>query len=132
MQWMLATQAILPRILELYNHSHQDISYDMVGYRYSDDEIRETMKQVYAEENYMLDPHGAVGYRALKADLKDGEVGVFLETAHPAKFTETVESVLGEGTVILPEKLEAFMQGEKLSIPLSTEFADFKQFLLNK
>jgi len=90
------------------------------------------MKQVFVEEKYMLDPHGAVGYRALKADLKDGEVGVFLETAHPAKFTETVESVLGEGTVVLPEKLAAFMKGKKLSIPLSTEFADFKQFLLNK
>lgn len=120
------------RILELYNHSHQDISTDMVGYRYSDEEIRETMKQVFTKENYMLDPHGAVGYRALKSDLKDGEVGVFLETAHPAKFTETVESVLGKGTVVLPEKLEAFMKGEKLSVPLSTEFVDFKHFLLNK
>jgi len=120
------------RILELYNHSHQEISTDVVGYRYSDKEIRETMKQVFSEEKYMLDPHGAVGYRALKADLKAGEVGVFLETAHPAKFTETVESVLGEGKVILPEKLAAFMKGKKLSIPLSTEFADFKQFLLHK
>jgi threonine synthase len=120
------------RILELYNHLHQDISNDMVGYRYSDKEIRETMKQVFVEENYMLDPHGAIGYRALKEDIKAGEVGVFLETAHPAKFTETVESVLGKGTVVLPEKLAAFMKGEKLSIPLSTEFADFKQFLLNK
>jgi len=120
------------RILELYNHSHQEILNDMVGYRYSDKEIRETMKQVFAEEKYMLDPHGAVGYRALKADLKSGEVVVFLETAHPAKLTETVESVLGEGTVVLPDKLAAFMKGEKLSIPLSTEFADFKQFLLNK
>jgi threonine synthase len=120
------------RILELYNHSHQEILNDMVGYRYSDKEIRETMKQVFAEDKYMLDPHGAVGYRALKADLKDGEVGVFLETAHPAKFTETVESVLGEGTVVLPDKLAAFMKGKKLSIPLSTEFADFKKYLMNK
>ena len=120
------------RILELYNYLHQDISNDMVGYRYSDKEIRETMKQVFVEENYMLDPHGAVGYRALKEDLNAGEVGVFLETAHPAKFTETVESVLGKGTVVLPKKLAAFMKGEKLSIQLSTEFADFKQFLLNK
>lgn len=120
------------RILELYNHSHQEIASEMVGYRYTDEEIRQTMKEVYDGENYMLDPHGAVGYRALKEDLKPGEVGVFLETAHPAKFTETVESVLGEGTVVLPEKLAAFMKGEKLSIPLSTEFVDFKQFLLNK
>lgn len=120
------------RILELYNHSHPSISGDVVGYRYSDEEIRQTMKQVYEEENYMLDPHGAIGYRALKADLKDGEVGVFLETAHPAKFTETVESVLGQGTVTLPEKLAEFMKGEKLSIALSTEFADFKQYLLQQ
>lgn len=120
------------RILELYNHSHLDISTDIVGYRYSDKEIRETMKKVFTEEKYMLDPHGAIGYRALKADLKDGEVGVFLETAHPAKFTETVEGVLGKGTVVLPEKLAAFMKGKKRSIELSTEYADFKHFLLNK
>jgi threonine synthase len=120
------------RILELYNHSHEGISSDMVGYRYSDQEIRETMKQVYEEEKYMLDPHGAVGYRALMADLKDGETGVFLETAHPAKFTETVEAVLGKGTVALPEKLAEFMKGEKLSIELSTDFESFKNYLFHK
>jgi threonine synthase len=120
------------RILDLYNHSHRDIVADMVGSRYSNDEIRETMKQVYSKTGYMLDPHGAVGYRALKADLGYGEVGVFLETAHPAKFTETVEGVLGKGTVELPEKLAAFMKGEKQSVELSTEFDDFKDFLLRK
>jgi len=120
------------RILDLYNHSHDEISGQMVGYRYSDEEIRETMRQVFVEENYMLDPHGAVGYRALKADLNTGEVGVFLETAHPAKFTETVESVLGKGTVVLPEKLAEFMKGKKLSIELSTDFEAFKDYLLKK
>lgn len=120
------------RILELYNHSHSKIAEVMKGYRYSDDEIRETMKEVYTKYSYMLDPHGAVGYRALKTDLKPGETGVFLETAHPAKFTETVENVLGKGTVALPEKLQAFMKGEKQSIPLSPDFDDFKQYLLNK
>jgi threonine synthase len=120
------------RILDLYNHSHVEISSQMVGYRYSDQEIRETMKQVFETEKYILDPHGAVGYRALKADLKPGEVGIFLETAHPAKFTETVESVLGEGSVVLPEKLAEFMKGEKLSVGLSIEFEDFKEYLLRK
>lgn len=120
------------RILELYNHSHRSIAGDVVGYRYSDEQIRQTMKQVFEEENYMLDPHGAIGYRALKEDLKDGEVGVFLETAHPAKFTETVESVIGKGTVTLPEKLAEFMKGEKRSISLSTNFADFKKYLLQQ
>jgi threonine synthase len=120
------------RILELYNHSHADIANEMKGYRYSDEEIRETMKEVYTQHQYMLDPHGAIGYRALKANLKSGETGVFLETAHPAKFTETVERVLGKGTVTLPGKLQAFMTGEKQSIALTTDFGDFKQFLLNK
>jgi len=104
----------------------------MVGYRYSDEEIRETMKAVFEEQNYMLDPHGAVGYRALKADLQAGEIGVFLETAHPAKFTETVESVLGKGTVILPEKLAEFMKNEKLSVELGIDFESFKNYLLKK
>lgn len=120
------------RILELYGHSYASISGDMVGYHYSDEEIRKTMKQVFVDEKYMLDPHGAVGYRALRADLKAGETGVFLETAHPAKFTETVENVLGKGTVSLPEKLAKFMKRKKLSIGISAEFADFKQFLLDK
>lgn len=120
------------RILALYDHSHEYITRDVVGYRYSDAEIRETMKQVFDQNNYMLDPHGAVGYRALKADLKDGEAGIFLETAHPAKFTETVENVLGKGTVTLPGKLAEFMKGEKKSVPLSIDFDDFKNFLLKK
>jgi len=104
----------------------------MVGYRYSDHEIRETMEEVFAEQNYMLDPHGAVGYRALKSDLQAGETGVFLETAHPAKFTETVEDVLGKNTVVLPEKLAEFMKGEKLSIELGIDFESFKNYLLKK
>jgi len=118
------------RILDLYNNSHRDICADVVGYRYSDNEIRETMKAVYDKNKYILDPHGAVGYRALEEDLRPGEVGVFLETAHPAKFTETVEGVLGNGKVVLPEKLAEFMKGTKLSIPISTDFADFKDYLL--
>lgn len=128
----VGTPSNFARILELYNHSHEGISSDMVGYRFSDQEIRETMKQVFEEEKYMLDPHGAVGYRALMADLKDGETGIFLETAHPAKFTETVEAVLGKGTVDLPEKLAEFMKGEKLSIELPTNFESFKNYLLHK
>jgi threonine synthase len=120
------------RILDLYNQSYRDICADMVAYRYSDDEIRETMKAVYTEKHYMLDPHGAVGYRALEADLQPDEVGVFLETAHPAKFTETVEGVLGKGTVVLPEKLAAFMKGTKQSVSLGTDFAEFKAYLLSQ
>ena len=118
------------RILDLYGHSHEAIKSIMKGFRYSDDEIRETVKKVYNNYAYLLDPHGACGYKALEEDLQDGEVGVFLETAHPAKFTETVEQIIGVGNVPLPEKLAEFMKGEKLSDSLSKEYDDFKAFLL--
>ncbi|MGD9931919.1 MAG: threonine synthase [Mangrovibacterium sp.] len=118
------------RILDLYDHSYERIKADIKGFRYSDDEIREVVKSVYQQVGYLTDPHGATGYKALTEDLQEGEIGVFLETAHPAKFTDTVEKIIGAGNVPLPEKLAEFMKGEKLSVPLSKEFKDFKAFLL--
>ena len=81
----------------------------------------------------MLDPHGACGYRALEEGLKEGEVGVFLETAHPAKFLETVESIIGE-KVEIPAKLQEFMKGTKQSIEMGDEVEEIEHFevLLNK
>ena len=120
------------RILDLYDHSHAAIRTEMTGFRYSDQEIREVLREVYHKYGYLTDPHGATGYKALDESLQDGEVGVFLETAHPAKFTETVEKIIGVGKVPLPEKLAEFMKGDKLSIPLSKEFDDFRAFLLKQ
>ena len=119
------------RILDLYGHSHAAISAEMKGYRYNNAEIREVIKDVHYKYGYTLDPHGATGYMALNENLKQGEVGIFLETAHPAKFTETVEETLGK-KILLPEKLAEFMKGEKLSIPMSKDFNDFKTYLLTK
>lgn len=118
------------RILDLYDHSHEAIKAEMTGYRYSDAEIREVVKDVYHKYGYLTDPHGATAYKALDESLQDGEVGVFLETAHPAKFTETVEKIIGLGKVNLPEKLAAFMKGEKQTVPLSKDFEAFKKYLL--
>jgi len=67
----------------------------------------------------------------LAEGLQPGEVGVFLETAHPAKFLETVEGIIGD-KVEIPAKLQAFMQGTKQSVPMTKEFADFKQYLLGQ
>ncbi len=117
------------RILALYGDSYEEIKKEITGATYTDEQIRETMKQVYKEDHYLLDPHGACGFRALTESLMPEEVGVFLETAHPAKFLETVEGVIGE-SVEIPAKLQAFMQGEKQSIELSKEFADFKSYLM--
>jgi len=119
------------RILDLYGKSHEAICRDISGATYSDEQIAETMRQCLAETGYQLDPHGACGYRALQENLQDGEVGFFLETAHPAKFKQVVDDICG-GDVAIPERLQAFMKGEKQSIPMSKKFEDFKAFLLKR
>ena len=108
----------------------QKISDIIKGYRYTDEKIREVVKSVYDTTGYLCDPHGACGYQALTEYLSANQVGVFFETAHPAKFTETVEEIVGQGNVPLPEKLAEFMKGTKQSIPLGKEFEEFKAFLM--
>ncbi|HPR30949.1 MAG TPA: threonine synthase [Prolixibacteraceae bacterium] len=120
------------RILDLYQNSHKAISDDIAGFRYSDDAIRATIKRVYQQCAYLLDPHGACGYQSLEEYLNDDQVGIFLETAHPAKFTETVASIVGPENVPLPAKLAAFMKGEKKSVPLGCDFVSFRDFLLSE
>jgi len=127
------------RILNLYSQNgalspeqtHQAITSLISGATYSDDQIRQTMRQCYQETGYTLDPHGACGYQALADSLKDGEVGVFCETAHPAKFKEKVDEILGID-VSIPDRLAAFMKGEKQSVPMTKDFADFKQYLMKQ
>lgn len=85
---------------------------------------------MFDQHKYLLDPHGAVGYQAVADGLQAGEVGVFLETAHPAKFKDTVEPIVGP--IEIPAKLQAFMRGEKKSIELGKDFEGFKNFLLNE
>lgn len=117
------------RVLDLYGHDHGKITSEISGCTYSDKEIATTMKETLEETGYQLDPHGAVAYRALKEYLKPGETGIFLETAHPAKFKETVEGITGR-TVDIPGRLEAFMKGKKQSIELPSDFGAFKALLL--
>ncbi len=117
------------RVLDLYGGSHEAICADISGATYSNEQIADTIRQVWHDHRYLLDPHGACGYRALAEGLQADETGLFLETAHPAKFKDTVEGILGEA-VEIPAKLQAFMQGEKQSIPMSRHFADFKNYLL--
>lgn len=119
------------RILDLYEGSHDAIASEISGETYTDDQIRETVQLTYDETGYLLDPHGACGYRALSENLQPGEVGVFLETAHPAKFLHTVEDIIGTD-INIPEKLKAFMNGTKQSVPMSQNFMTFKEWLLKQ
>ncbi len=125
------------RIINLYSQNnkltneatHHRITNLISGATYSDEQIRETMRQCYAETCYILDPHGACGYQALADGLQEGEIGVFCETAHPAKFKEKVDDILGID-VEIPERLAAFMKGEKQSVPMTKDFEDFKRYLM--
>lgn len=119
------------RILDLYGHSHAAIKAAISGARYTDAEIGETVRRVFEQTNYLLDPHGACGYRALSEQLRPDEVGVFLETAHPAKFKDTVEPLIGQ-PVAIPDTLKAFMNGTKQSVPMSKAYEAFKGYLLNQ
>ena len=127
------------RILNLYSETgqltpeatHHRITNLISGATYKDEQIRKTMQQCYEETGYVLDPHGACGYQALKDGLKPGEIGVFCETAHPAKFKEKVDDILGTD-IEIPARLKAFMEGQKQSVGMSKEFAEFKAYLMKQ
>jgi len=118
------------RVIDLYSNSHEAIKAEISGVSYDDEEIADTLKTCFDETGYLLDPHGACGYQALKDGLQENETGVFLETAHPAKFLETVERIIGQ-KVDIPQKLQEFMKGEKQSLELSKDFDGFKKYLLS-
>ena len=117
------------RVLDLFGHSHKAICADISGATYTDEQICDTIRQTFARTGYLLDPHGACGYRALAEGLRPGETGVFLETAHPAKFLDTVQAVVGQ-PVEVPAQLQAFMQGVKQSVAMTKDFASFKAYLM--
>lgn len=119
------------RIIDLYKNDHDAICADVSGATFTDEQIAETIKAVSDKYGYICDPHGACGYRALETGLKEGETGVFLETAHPAKFKSTVESIIGH-EIEIPQKLAEFMKGTKQSIQMPKNFEDFKEYLLSR
>ena len=116
------------RVWDLYGRDPEAIRADIAGATYADAQIAETIRDCYARTGYLLDPHGACGYRALKEGLRPGEVGFFCETAHPAKFKDTVERIIG-APVAVPDRLAAFLEGARQSVPLPKDFGTFKEYL---
>ena len=119
------------RILDLYGNNHAAICADISGATYTDAQIADTVRTTWQQHHYLLDPHGSCGFRALQEGLREGEAGIFLETAHPAKFKDTVEHIIGQ-PVDIPDKLRAFMQGTRRSVPMSKDFPAFKDYLLRQ
>ncbi len=118
------------RIQEIYKHNFEALKNNLSSYSFTDEETKEAMKEIYNNYNYVADPHGAVGYLGAEAYLKNNpEVHcVFLETAHPTKFLDVVETVIQQ-KLDLPQQIQAVMDKEKASIAVNT-YEDIKAYLL--
>ncbi|MEP3389905.1 MAG: threonine synthase [Reichenbachiella sp.] len=117
------------RMNDLFGADVETFRKELKGYTYTDEETSETIKQVYSDTGYLLDPHGAVGYLGLKAYLKDNDaVGVFLETAHPAKFLDVVEPIINE-KVEIPQRLQDYIDRKKVAIEMNADLGQLEEVL---
>ena len=118
------------RMLDLFSSTWNNMKGDIEGFAYGDDVTRSAVKEVYEKYNYVIDPHGAVGYLALKEYQKANDVvGVILETAHPTKFLDDMESILGR-KITVPKRLAALKNKKKVAILRGIDFESFKDWLL--
>jgi threonine synthase len=104
------------------------------GYFFNDEETQESMREVFSNSNYVLCPHTAIAYRGLEEYRKNSDgnfTGVFLSTAHPAKFIDLVEETLGK-SVEIPERLKLLLSIQKVSVKMKPSYLEFKSFLLSK
>ncbi|MEP6747906.1 MAG: threonine synthase [Bacteroidota bacterium] len=119
------------RILELFHQQLGDLKKIFSSYSINDDDTRGAIKEVYSIFNYLPDPHGAVGYIALKKYLSayPGNKGMFLETAHPVKFYDVVEPIINQ-KVPVPGSVAAILNKEKHAIKMGTAYSEFKAYLI--
>jgi threonine synthase len=119
------------RILELFGHQHKAVRTVLNSYCISDELTIETIQKVKKKYNYLLDPHGAVGFAALSIyqELHQESKGYFLETAHPVKFE--VENIISE-EIEWPDAVKSLLSKEKKSIAMEADANELKEFLLNR
>jgi threonine synthase len=121
-----------PRILQLFGNDYEAVKNVIKGYWTDDEPIRTTIMEVQKNQDYLLDPHGAIGYMALKEYLPTLETdGIFLETAHPAKFKSSIDAILGT-ELALPEQLQAFLNKPKQATSIGNDFEELTAVLLGK
>ena len=120
------------RILELHKGNLASIQNEMVGYAYTDEETAAGVKYIMDATGYLSEPHGAIGYLALKEYMKTSNCqGIFLETAHPAKFGEVVEPILNT-PVAIPERLQDYLSRKKEAVLIAPEYEALKSYLINR
>ncbi|MGA7721370.1 MAG: threonine synthase [Ignavibacteriaceae bacterium] len=122
------------RILDMYGRKHDIIKQIIYSASFSDKQTKAAMKEVYSKYNYVIDPHGAVGYLAFQKYINEKKLsdfaGIILETAHPSKFGDIVESVINK-QIEIPERLKLCLTQEKHSVKISTNYEDLSSFLRN-
>jgi threonine synthase len=118
------------RILEIFHNQLAELKSNLSSYSISDEETKMTIKEVYEKTGYLLDPHGAVGYLSLHRYLEahPGLKGIFLETAHPVKFPESIEQITGK-EIPLPNQVKELMRGKKRSTSIEPRYEILKEFL---
>ena len=121
------------RIQAMYNNDVEELRKDVSGFSFNDSQTINTIQNVYKQYSYVMDPHGAVGYLGLQNYLQqtnDTVNGIFIETAHPAKFFDSVEEAIGE-KVEMPENLKSVLHKEKKAVKLPASFSSLKDYLLS-
>ncbi len=120
------------RIMELYHHSVEDVKNDIVAYSFDDEQTKANIAETYDKTGYILDPHGSVAHLGLKSYMEQGDfTGVFLETAHPAKFHNTVEEAINK-KIEFPERLQKSMNKKGNSVEVENTLESLKEFLLTR
>jgi threonine synthase len=117
----------------LFGNSWEEMKSHISGMWFDDEQTRAAIREVKALHGYQIDPHGAVGWLAAKAWRAQHPCcsTITLETAHPAKFPDVMDAELGAGAVDIPERLAILADREKSAIPMSTDKAAFREWLLN-
>jgi threonine synthase len=105
---------------EIFGNDWKGMARGISGFAVSDNQTRAAIREVHERFNYVIDPHGAVGYLAAKAWLKENpdDITIILETAHPAKFPDIIEQELGSGLLEIPERLACLEDEAKVSISM--------------
>ncbi|MCG8305916.1 MAG: threonine synthase [Cytophagales bacterium] len=117
------------RLLDLYNGDYLEISKDIKGVSFNDNQTRDIIREVYTKYNYLMCPHTAIGYGGLSGYLGTREIGIYLSTAHPCKFKDIVEPIISE-EVEIPLRLKKVIDKKKRAIAMTNEFDEFKSFLI--
>jgi threonine synthase len=121
------------RILEIFKYQFPALKNKLTSYSISDEETIATIKRIYQQFDYILDPHGAVGYLSLERYLEknSNQKGIFLETAHPIKFPEAIEQITGK-SLPMPSSIIDLMDKKKQGISITNNYSELKEYLLRK